>query len=172
MKFVVSGENYNKGLQKFLKVYYKEELKKGSLRNCLTVFILSIAVLISLCMIFTSIKVLFLRVIYFVVFVFMLILVGIIISLIRSKNKVIDVKKVEQIYEEKLVVRFFKNNDVIDEKTFVYKDVLKVVETKEYFYLFLNEAVAFPLFKDIYLNREEYIGFVKSKGIKVKEYVK
>ena len=48
----------------------------------------------------------------------------------------------------------------------------KVVETKEYFYLFLNEAVAFPVFKGIYLNREEYVEFIKSKGIKVKEYVK
>lgn len=172
MKFVISGENYNKGLQSFLKVYYKEELKKGSLRNCCIVFSLSFAVLISLCFVFTGMKELFIRVIYFAFFIFSLISIGIIISLIRSKNKVIDVKKVEQIYEEKIFVRIYKNNDAIDEKTFDYKDVLKVVETKEYFYLFLNEAVAFPVFKGIYLNREEYVEFIKSKGIKVKEYVK
>ena len=172
MKFVVSGKDYNKGLQNFLKVYYKEELKKGSLRNCVMVFVISIAVLISLCFVLSGMKEIFLRVIYLVLIVMFFILIGIIASLFVSKRHVFDVEKVEQIYEENVVIRFNKSDFKTEEKCFEYKDILKVVETKEYFYLFLNEAVAIPLFKDIYLNREEYISLINSKGIKVKEYAK
>ena len=172
MKTVVNGEDYNRGLQSFLKVYYKEELKTGSLRNCIIVFSLSLITLISLCFILSGMKEIFLRVIYFVLIVMMFVVFGIIISLFRSKSKKIDVQKVEQIYEDKLIIRFHNNNLKIEEKSFEYKDVIKVVETRNYFYWFLNEAVAFPVYKDIYLNREEYVGFIKSKSIIVKEYVK
>lgn len=172
MKFDVKGSEYEKGLKDFLKVYYKEEIKKGSLRNCLVAFIISLSILVLFCFMLSGMKEIFLRIIYFVIFVMFIIVVGIFISLFISKRKEYDIEKVEQIYGDSINIKEYKNNGKIYEKNFEYEDVLKVVETKEYFYLFLNEAVAFPLYKDIYLKREEYIDFIKSKGIKIKEYVK
>ena len=170
MEIEISGENYIKAVKDFLKIYYKEELRSGTLRKTIKTYAICLTILIAFCLTFNGLKDLFLLVIYFLLGMVALIsgFILLIIFINSKKKDKIKIDKVEQVFQDKIYVNAYLKNGSIESTQYNYKDLKKVVEGKESFYLFLNDSLALPVVKK-YINREEFIKLMFEKNIVVKE---
>ena len=174
MRFVMSGDEYIEGVKKFMKVYYKEELRQGSLKKAIIVYSLCLIVLVGFCALLPGMKDIFLMIVGFLVLMTIVVFATIIISVFVSskKNEDLEIDRVEILCEKDLLTISYVDNKIINNKKYGYDDIKKVVETDKYFYLFLNDAVAIPLIKKDGECRMEFISLFKSKNISVKELLK
>ena len=167
MKVEMSGGKYLEGIRNFLKVYYKEELKCGSLKKAIKIYVSCFAIMIGLCLLMPGLKELYLVIIGFLLFMVLLISSVILLSLFISKRKKINnnIVRVEQIYEDKIYINAYLENGSVEKSQYNYFDVKKVVEEKEFFYIFIEDNIAFPLEKK---DREKFVEMILLKGIVVK----
>lgn len=169
MNFEMNGEEYLNGVRNFIKVYYKEELKRGTLKKTIKTYVICLIILFALLLIMPGLSDLIMLVVYFILIVsgLMASVIGISILIAKKKTLKNNIVKVEQTYDDKIIVKAYMENGSVDEAQYNYKDVKKVVETREFFYLFLNDNLAFPLKK--YNNRNEFIEYIQNKNIIVWE---
>ena len=90
----------------------------------------------------------------------------------KKKQNKTNISKVEQIFDDKITVIAYLENGSINKNEYTYNDVKKIVETKDCFYLFLTDSLALPLSKLENFNREEFVEFMFSKNIVVREWKK
>ena len=170
MRVEISGEDYSRAVKDFLKIYYKEELKHGSLRRTIKTYAICLLILIIFCIAFKGLKDIFLMVIYFLIGMIMLISGFILLTIfINNKKKdKINIDKVEQVFNDKIYINAYLKSGGIESTQYNYSDLKKVVEGKESFYLFLNDSLALPVIKKG-IDREEFIKLMFEKNIVVKE---
>lgn len=170
MNFEIEGEKYAQAIGDFLLVYYREELKNGSLKKTIKVYAICFAILIGLCFITPGMKELYFLVMGFLLFMVLLVGGVVALSVFINKKKVknSNIVKVEQIYEDKISVNAYLVNGSIEKTQYNYSDIKKVVETEKCFYLFLTDSLALPLTKSEE-TREAFIEFMFSKNIVVRE---
>lgn len=94
------------------------------------------------------------------------------ISLNKSKNQKIElnIEKVEQEYEEKIILVAHLKNGSKEKSEYSYEELNKMVEKGEYIYLFLNNNIAIVVDK-LVINVEEFKQFIKNKNSTVEEIV-
>ena len=131
MNFEIEGEKYAQAIGDFLLVYYREELKNGSLKKTIKVYAICFAVLIGLCFITPGMKELYFLVMGFLLFMVLLVGGVVALSVLINKKKVknSNIVKVEQIYEDKISVNAYLVNGSIEKTQYNYSDIKKVVET-------------------------------------------
>lgn len=170
MRVEINGEDYSNAVKDFLKVYYKEELKYGSLRRTIKTYAICLTILIVFCLTFQSLKEIFLMVIYLLLGMVVLISGFILLTIfINNKKKdKINIDKVEQVFEDKIYINVYLKSGGIENTQYHYSDLKKVVEGKESFYLFLNDSLALPVVKKD-IDREKFIKLMFEKNIVVKE---
>lgn len=171
MNVITSGKRQEEGLQDFLKIYYKEELKYGSLKRFVKTYIICFLILISFCFIFKGMRELFLPIIYFMLGMVALVSLVILISLKTGKKRLTlnEIDLIEQSFNEKYEITTKFKKGSVEKTSYSYTDILKVIETKEFFYIFLASSVAMPVDKNAFENIDEFKQFIKSKNIIFRE---
>ena len=174
MKYIVSGDKYNEGLKLFLTLYYKEELKKGSLRKAIIAYSICLIILALFSILMPGLRQLYFALILFLLG-FAILMSGIIfltILITRKKGYKNNILKVEQTYEEKIIIETFFEGGSSHKTEYNYSSIKKVIEYKDFFYIFLNDSLAFPLYKHKDFDRERFVEKFVSNGIFIKEDIK
>lgn len=172
MKVGMNRDDFLQGVKNFASVYYIEELKCGSLRKSVITYSVCLGVLIALCLLLPGL-IQFLSLFVFFLLGVTLIITGVIfLNVFISKKKVEknNITKVEILFEDKISIITHLTNGSFDNSQYSYENIKKIIEKKEYFYLFLNDNVAIPIYKGEKLDRKEFIDFMVNKNIVVKEY--
>jgi len=174
MKFVVNKDKYNEGLKLFLTIYYKEELRKGTLRKSIITYSVCLAILVLFSIAMPGLRQLYFALILFLLG-FVLLITGVIfltVLISRKKGYKNNIFKVEQTYGDKIIVETFFEGGSSHKAEYNYSYIKKVIEYKDFFYVFLNDSIAFPLHKDKDFDRESFVEKIASKGVFIKEDVK
>lgn len=170
LKISFDGARYEQGIRDFANVYYKEELKKGTLKNSLFCFVVCIVILGVLSLAFKRQRVFILGIIALIFLVYFFVGLVITLSLLLNRKRRIDTRfeKVEQYYGKNVeIVVYFKNGS-IEKNQYNYHDFIKLVDGKDFFFLFIQNSVAIPIDKNCIENKEEFINLFISESVKVR----
>lgn len=169
MKVIMNGEEYNKGVADFMGVYYKDFIRGKSFKDLITVLVISLSLLIVICFASGDTKTAF-TLIGLALGGSVLIILTILIVGYFAKKRKYNITKVEYNFEDKIYATSYIGENSTNKEQYNYESVSKIVESKEYFYLFVSKYSALVVKKSIDLNREEFIEFMIGKNIAVKEY--
>ena len=174
MKYETSKDRQEIGIRRFIYVYYKNEFKAGAFKKLIKTYSICFAILLMLRFVFPGLKELIGLVILFLIGMVGLVALICTIGLIANKKQKLadNIIAVEHIFEEKYesVVNF--KNGSVNKVQFNYDELHKIIEDKEFFFIFINEHNAIPLDKQSIDNIEEFLSFVKNKKIVLKEMKK
>ena len=168
MKVAMNEEEFNKGVAGFLSVYYKESLKSKSVKDLGIICAFSISLLIALCFM-TGDKKTALTLLGLVFGGVLIIVLTILIVGKVSKKRKYNITKVEYEFEDKIYVTSYIGSGSTNKEQYSYDSVEKVIETTDYFYLFVSKYAALTVKKTQDLNRDEFIELMINKNIAVKE---
>lgn len=170
MEFEISGEKHFQGVREFITVYYKEELKSGSLKKTIITYSACLLVLILLCFLTPGVRELYYYFIGLLLIVVSFIVIGISTNIIVSKKKKFrdDISKIVHSYHDSVEITTCFKDYSIDKVQYEYRDIKKIVANKNYLYLFLNDNFAIPVEKSSLDNQDQFILFMKNKGVLIK----
>lgn len=174
MRYETGKERQEIGIRRFIYVYYKNELKAGAFKKLIKTYSVCFIILLVLRFVFPGLKELIGLVMLFLIGMVGLVALICAISLIANKKQKLsdNIISVEHIFEEKYesIVNF--KNGSVNKAQFNYDELHKIIEDKEFFFIFINEHNAVPLDKQSINNIEEFLEFIKEKKIVIKEMKK
>lgn len=169
MKVSMTGEEYSKGVGEFLSVYYKDWMRSKSFKDLSVIFLVSVSLLIMLGFTSGDIKSSLILVGILLGGLFIIFLSVFVMSRI-IKNKKYNITKVEYEFIDKIYATSYIGEESTNKEQYSYDSILKVIEAKEYFYLFVSKYAALTIKKTEEFDRNDFIELMIDKKIAVKEY--
>lgn len=169
MKYETSRERQEIGFQNFLEVHLKEASLNKNKKSVIKMYIFFV-IAIGILFIYPNYR-------WFAITLTCLVIgipvfYKIMMSVSKSKAKKTklpdNIEKIVHVFEYVYeVVTWFKGGSANNVK-YEYSEIFKVIESEEFFYVYVNPYSALPLDKQSIDNCEEFISFIKSKNIQFK----
>lgn len=170
MKTTMNAEQFDSGIKEFYKETYKGKFKPKSLKKLYIGYFLILILFTVLGIVDKSERTYFFTLagilLAGLVLVIVIILVGY-LKISKQKNKM-AIQRVEHRYEDKIYLDTYFLNGSVNSVQYTYQDIKKVIETDNFFFLFISEYNAIPLIKEG-IEKEKFIEMMIEKGILVKE---
>ena len=170
MKVNMNGEEFSKGVGEFMKVYYKESMGSKSVKDLIVIFCVSVFFMLTIGLISPDLRGSMFTLLIILGVGALLIFMIIFITALIAKKKKNNIKEVEYVFEDKIYANCVIGEGSVSKEQYNYDNIEKVVETKDYFYVFVSKYAALTVKKKDSLNREEFIEFMIDKRILVKEF--
>ena len=171
MKVITTKERQEEGIHSIMPTYFKYQFKEGVYKQTIKAYTICILVVIAMMIFLEETRLTFLVVLGFLVLMSIVCASIIFVGYRKSKKQKLpeNIDKVEQVLDENYTISTFYKGGSVDTIEYKYSDIDKVVETKDFYCIFLKNYGVIPLDKQGMGNKEEFINLINVNNIALKE---
>lgn len=169
MNYVTNKERQEIGYRKFLEVHLKETAMEKSIKSTIKLYVILI-LFSALMIVYKNTR--WIGITAIILSIVMPVFYKIMMYISRKKSKKIKLsetlERVEHIFGETYEVKTYFTGGSENSAKYEYSEIFKVIDSEEFFYIYVNPYSAMPLDKQSIDNIDEFINFMKEKNIFIK----